>query len=443
MGSAVPAAGLIGSDTVRVALRGGDAEKPLRIAMMTNLFHPVATGSSTQVQGLAKALAALGHHVIVITAHVDSATPAHERMDGFEVLRIPALHLPKMAISLNFPWLNWTFWPKNLKRMETILREHRIDLLHVHNHMFDMAFAGRVLGRRLGLPVVVTLHTIIKHSIAAFNLILFPADRVFLRRAVVKHASAVICPDVNIQTYLREAFGRTDGTMIPYGISLPIHPGTEVTREIVDKFSLKGRRVILSLGHVHALRNRLDLIRALPQVRERFPDVLLLIVGSVGDQRPVDLVKQLNLEDTVIFAGTQPHAHVPVYHEIAELEAMWFDQADGGKNPLGIACMEAMLAGKPVLTVSNEMTFGPGVLIDGGNVLLVKAREADRLASILIDLLDGPQKSASIGDAARNIAQKHFAWATVANSTVKLYRKLIRKEPALSGPAVFSKQVGG
>jgi glycosyltransferase involved in cell wall biosynthesis len=50
------------------------------------------------------------------------------------------------------------------------------------------------------------------------------------------------------------------------------------------------------------------------EVRIRFPEVLLLIVGNVADQRPVNLVKQLDLEDIVVFTGEQPHANVSVYH---------------------------------------------------------------------------------------------------------------------------------
>ena len=362
---------------------------------------------------------------MVITAQVDPSTPEYEIMDGFEIYRVPALHLPRMSIALNFPWLNWTFWPANLRRIEAIIRRHDIDLLHVHNHMFDMAFVGMAMKRSLGLPVALTLHTVIKHSIRAFNLLLYPADRGFLRHAVVRHADAVICPDVNIQAYLAEAFGRDDGHLVPYGISLPDHPGPDVERQIVEHFGLAGRRVILSLGHVHALRNRLDLIRAMPAVRARFPEVVLLVVSAVADQRPVKLVRRLGLEDAVIFAGVQPHTHVPVYHALAELEAMWFDQADGGKNPLGIACMEAMLAGKPVLSVSNVDTFGPGVLVSGRDVILLDALDAESLSRTIIDLLDAPENIARIGSAAQALARERFAWPKIAAETAAIYHSLI------------------
>ncbi len=405
-----------------------DVAPPLGIAMLSNLFHPIASGSATQTLGLSRALVTLGHRVVVITAHVDPSSPEHEIIDGVDVYRLPSIHLPKMSISLHFPWLNWTFWPANLRRIEEILRRHDINLLHVHNHMFDMAFVGMAMKRRLGLPIVLTLHTIIKHSVRLFNLLLYPADRGFLKHAVVRRADAVICPDVNIQAYLAEAFDRHDGRLIPYGISLPPHPGRQVEEDIISRFGLNGRRVILSLGHVHALRNRLDLIRAMPKVRERFPEVLLLIVGDVADQRPVELVAELGLKETVIFAGAQPYAHIPVYHELAEFEAMWLDQAEAGLNSLGVACMEAMLAGKPVLSVSNVDTFGPGVLRSGRDVVIVKAGDAAGLTQTIVNLLDDPQATARIGYTARTLAEERFAWPEVAAQTEGVYRSLVPAE---------------
>ena len=411
-----------------------DGEAPISVAMFTNLFAPVVSGSATQSMGLAATLAARGHKVVVITAHVDRQSAVHERIDGYDIYRIPALRLPEMSISLNFPWLNWTLWPANLRRMEDILRRHGVQVIHVHNHMFDLAFAGMILRRRLKLPAVLTLHTIIKHSIALFNLLLVPADRFVLKSLVVSQAEAVICPDCNVQRYLEERFSRQDGRLIPYGIDLPADPGQAVKQRIVEQYALKGKRVILSLGHVHALRNRLDLIRAMPRVRERFPNVRLLIVGAVADERPVALVKQLELGDAVIFTGPQPYADIPAYHALAELEAMWLDQADGGLNSLGIACMEGMYMARPVLTVSNEDTFGPGVLKNGRDIIILKAGDPDKIAAIIIDLLADEEKARRIGRAAEEVARTQFAWPSVRDQTLAVYRMALASSSSSVGP---------
>lgn len=392
--------------------------------MLTNLFFPVPSGSATQVRGLAAQLSQSGHRVIVITAHVDPNAPAHEHMEGFEVFRIPAVKLPKMSIALNFPWLNWTLWPRNLDRVADILKDQGIEVLHIHNHMFDMAFVGLLMRRRLGIPTMLTLHTVIKHSNGIFNLLLYPADRLLLKHVVVKHVDKVICPDVNMQRYLKDVFGREDGELLPYGIEIPDHPGQEIEGDIVEKFGLRGRRIILSLGHVHALRNRLDLIAAMPRIREEVPEVLLLIVGAVADKRPVELAAKLRLDDAVLFAGAQPHAHVSVYHKLAEIEAMWIDQASGGLNPLGVACMEGMLAGKPVVTVSNIDTFGHNVMENGREVVIIDAHNPTKLAATIVDLFRDSEKRARIGQAAKKLAKQRFRWSVIVERTVAIYQEV-------------------
>lgn len=402
-------------------VRDDSYERRPAVCMLTNLFSPIASGSANQTLGLSRALAAAGKEVVVVTAHVDPASAEHETIDGVHVYRLPAVRLPEMAIALNFPWLNWTLWPANLRRLEVILRRHQVGVLHVHNHMFDLALAGAGMRRRFGLPMALTVHTIVKHQVKAFNSVLYPADRWVLKRLVVDQSDVVLCPDVNIEAYVRARFARMDGIVIPYGISLPPNPGEAVHRMIRERFGLAGKRVILSLGHVHALRNRLDLVRAMPRVLERFPDVVLLVVGAVADQRPVKLARALHLDEAVIFAGPQPYEHVSAYHALAELEAMWFDQAPDGKNPLGIACMEAMYMGRPVLTVSNEDTFGRDVLKSGRDVVIVEPRQPEHLAATIIDLLADREKAKRIGASARAVALRHFAWESVAQRTAEVY----------------------
>ena len=404
-----------------------------RICMLSNLFTPIVSGSATQTLGLARALVQAGHEVVVVTARADYSSLEHEVIDNVHVYRLPAICLPKMGISLNFPWLNWTLSPRNLQRIETILRRHKSEVLHVHNHMFDLALAGAAIKRRLHMPLVLTLHTIIQHQIGAYNLLLYPADRWLLKQLVINYADAIICPDINIDDYLRRRFQRTDGIIIPYGISLPPDPGADVRQAIREHFKLEGKRVILSLGHVHALRNRLDLIRAMPEVVARFPDVLLLIVGEVSDKRAVKLAEDLGVKHHVCFAGPQPYEHISAYHQLAEIEAMWIDQADGGLNSLGVACMEAMCAGRTVLTVSNEDTFGRGVLKNGRDLVIVKKPQHE-VAAKITELLSDRALNARIGASARRLALQNFAWPSIAARTTALYRSVAEQidEPSAS-----------
>ena len=307
------------------------------ICMFTNLFPPVVSGSSTQCSTLSRELVRRGNQVTVITARVAPESLEYEWVDGVHIYRLPSLRLPKLDIALNFPWLSYTFTPANLKRIQTILERHRPDVLHLHNHMFDLAFSAVVMHRRLKIPLVVTIHTMIKHAKSLYNLVLYPLDRLFLKNVVIKNADAVLCPDLNIVDYVHEAFQRPDAVLLPYGISETPKMNPELVEEIRQRYQLAGKRVILSLGHVHEIRNRKDLVEAMPAILKVFPNTVLLIVGVVATQTPVETARRLGIENSVIFAGHQPHAHIPALFELADLEAHWLTQDKPEKTSLGVA----------------------------------------------------------------------------------------------------------
>ena len=252
----------------------------MRIAMLSNLFTPVVSGSSTQSQSLARELVRRGHHVFVCTAHVEPVSPREQVIDGVRVYRLPCFRMPKLPLTLNCPWLSYTFLPGNLRRMEAIFRRHRPDVIHLHNHLFDMSLSAAWLRKQCRLPLVCTIHTMVRHARAAYNLVLTPGDRLLLRWLIGDRTDLMICPDGNMDAYVRQAFPRTRRTIVPYGINLPGQGDPATMRRIVETHGLDNKRVILSLGHIHDVRPRLDEIAAMPEILKAFPDARLLIVGK-------------------------------------------------------------------------------------------------------------------------------------------------------------------
>lgn len=402
-----------------------EREASLRIAMLTNLFHPVSTGSSVHVRGLARSLVAAGHEVIVITPRINKQLPEFETLEGVKIYRIPALHLPKMEIALNFPWLNWTFWPGNVRRIGQILNANAIDVIHVHNHMFDLAFAGSWLRRHNKLPLVVTLHTLIKHASKFYDFILGSVDRYFLKKVVIDRADILIAPDNNMLEYAADRFSRFDAKLITYGLDTPESVDSAKVERVRQEFGLVGKRVILSLGHVHAIRNRHELIRAMPHVISQIPDARLLLVGGIFDESPMQLAEELGIAEYVVFSGAQPRERIGAFLRAAHVEAHWLNQSDAAHTSPGIASMEAMNAGLAVVIVSPLDIYGPGLLRDGENVIVVNPDDVGDISARLIAVLENPDLARAIGKSASELCAQRFSWPTIASQTVDAYRRAI------------------
>lgn len=399
--------------------------------MISNLFPPVVSGSSLQLYELSKRLVRRGHRVIIVTARYRKDLPEHEVDSGIDVYRLPSLRLPRLAVALKFEWLTATFSPANLRRIKSILRRHSVDLIHLHNHMFDLAFSAALVKRALGLPLVVSLHTPITHNNPFYNRLLVTAERLILKPMIIGSADCVVCPDYNIVKYVKQRFDCERVALIPYGVDEAPPLAPDVAAAIAERFALQGSRLLLSIGHVHQIRNRIDFVRAMADVVRHVPEAKLIVVGAVGDQRPVALAKELGLTDRVIFTGTLDHATTQALLAMCEIEAHWFTL----KHPPidsspGIATMEAMLAGKPALTMASEDTFGPGVLRNFENVVLVKPGDAAAIAGQLVRLLCNAGLAKSIGDAGRKVALEHFTWPHVIGRMEALYGRLIRDRVA-------------
>lgn len=399
------------------------SDEPLRVCMFSNLYPPVVSGSATQSSSLARELVRRGHAVCIITARVNPDTAAEETVDGVQIYRLPALRLPKLPLTLNFPWLSYTFTPQNQRRIARIIERHQPEIFHLHNHMFDLGLSAVRMKKHFKKTLVVTIHTVIKHANPFYNIFLYPGDRLFLKRAVIWQAEAVLCPDINIVDYVNEAFKHPNAVLLPYGISLPEMPGNDRIAQIKAQYGLDGKRVILSLGHVHEIRNRKDMVEALPGVLERFPNAVLLVAGAVATDTPARLARQLGVQEAVIFTGPIPHADVPAFLALADVEGHWLNQEAPEKTSLGIASLEAMSAGKPILSAANPDTYGRGVLRPNENFVLVEPGKPRELAQTIVDLLSNEERRRMIGEQARQTVLANFSWDSVCARTIEVYRR--------------------
>ncbi len=401
---------------------------PLTVCMFSNLYPPVHSGSSTQCAQLAAELTKRGYKVIVITSRINRESPESEVVHGVHIYRIPCLRLPRMPIALNFPWLTITFTPSNTRRIVEILRAHPPDIIHLHNHMFDMAFHATSMARRLKKPLVVTVHTIIKHPSRLYDLPLAIFDRFLLKHLVIRQADVLISPDRIISSYIEKTFGNIKTKLIPYGISQPPTPEPEEMTAIRNRFGIEEGPVILSLGHLHEVRNRKELIEALPRLITRFPDLRVLIVGDVGTDSAEKLATRLGVRNHVIFTGAIPHAEISNFLGVADIEAHWFDRSHPHRS-LGIAAQEAMAAGKTVIGNADENIYGDGVLRNGENVILIDPTNTEILVRQITDILTNDKKRELIGKNAQNTIRKHFSWKVIGLQTLNVYQ-MIRKSGA-------------
>jgi glycosyltransferase involved in cell wall biosynthesis len=189
--------------------------------------------------------------------------------------------------------------------------------------------------------------------------------------------------------------------------------------QLRELYGLNGRRVILSLGHVIPLRDRLTLVEALPAVVQRYPDVQVLIVGDVHYPRFLERAEELGVRAHITCAGAVPKSRIADHLAIADVET--HDLQGYG---LGTASLEAMAAGVPVVAAVRRDNF-PGVeLTSNETIVLVPPGDGAALASALCALLDDPEKAKRIGIAGQALVEEAFSLQAVASAYLDVLSSL-------------------
>jgi polysaccharide biosynthesis protein PelF len=180
---------------------------------------------------------------------------------------------------------------------------------------------------------------------------------------------------------------------------------------------------IVNVGLVYPLKGQLELIEAAAIVRERIPNVRVLLYGSTSDedyfQECRARVETLGLERTVTFAGstTQPWT---AYQQATVVAMSSISEA------FPYAVIEAMLCGAPIVATD---TGGVSEAL-GDTGIVVPPREPRKMAEGLLDLLRDPERCRSLGPRARARALQYFTQDRFLDAHRSTYERLCCGAPA-------------
>ncbi len=167
------------------------------------------------------------------------------------------------------------------------------------------------------------------------------------------------------------------------------------------------RPTILCVARQYPRKRVIDLIEAFAILRRRLPDAQLRIVGDGPEYARLRARAQaLGIMDAVAFLGGIPDAEVK--REYAHCDVFCLPSAQEG---FGIVFLEAMVAGKPV--VSTTAAAIPEVVRHGETGILVPVGDTGAIAAALHLLLTDDSRRAQYGAAARSRVVE-YDWLRVA-----------------------------
>ena len=291
-------------------------------------------------------------------------------------------------------------------------------VLHAQDCMSARA-AARVRDAGTGVPVVRTVHHVDDFSTE----LLMECQR-----------QAILEPDVVLA--VTEVWRRT--LLDDYGVHAGVVPnGVDVARfgsapaeraaQLRASVAPDGRPLLLSVGGVEPRKGSDSLVRALARVPGR--PVLAVLGGhsfqdhaAYRDEVLAELPSLgLELGRDVVLLGTVPEADVPAWYAAAD--ALAFPSV---KEGFGLAVLEAMSAGVPVVT--SDLPVFREYLVDGRDALLVPVGDVPALAAALDAALTDRSVRTRLVAAGHQVAAG-FTWQASARRHLEVYAALPAVQP--------------
>jgi glycosyltransferase involved in cell wall biosynthesis len=287
--------------------------------------------------------------------------------------------------------------PGTFVRVLAYLVNHRPLILHTHLVHADAY--GQTAGTLAGVPVRLST----KHGFNEFR-----EGRIFALgdRTLGALAHRQIAISRGLARYLSETegFPEPDFEIVHYGIAAGPEPAPYAGS--APRFLCVGRLIPIK-GHV-------VLLRAFRRVLDARPDATLDIAGrGVLEHGLKDLARELGLDGAVRFLG-----HVtPVQRAVEESLVVVVPSLGEG---FGMVALEAMERARPVIAASIGGL--EDLIRDGETGLLVRAGDADSLATAMLALAADPARAEAMGREARRRAIERFPETRCTERTEEVYR---------------------
>ena len=268
--------------------------------------------------------------------------PRQERIGNLDVYHPRYPLLPGLLMPLH----GLLMFMGSLLLVRRLHREFHFDCIDAH-YIYPDGFAAVLLGKMLGLPVVL--------SARGTDINVFPSFWMIRPMIVwsLRSAAGVIAVAAALKSAIVNLGLPSDRVcVIPNGVDLgrfQPHDQSEARHALGLPAAVK---IAISVGSLAEVKNPKLLISAFAKLSEGLPDLRLFIVGE-GPLRPAleNLIRELRLQEKVSLVGARPNEEL----------AFWFSAAD-------VSCLTSLREGWPNVLMESIACGTPVVATRVGGV---------------------------------------------------------------------------
>lgn len=294
-------------------------------------------------------------------------------------------------------------YPKNLTGLAKFVRANGIEIVHAHAakdyHLVALAVK---LGSHANL--VLTRH------------VLFPLRGI--NKPLLSGVGRVIAVSEAVAESLRQ-----NGVIEAAKITV-VHNGIDIDR-FAPAASLRKSDspvVIGTVGHLAPIKGQDVFVRAAALISRSRNGVQYVVIGE--DKSP-QRENRKALESLVAELGLNEIATMPGWSDDmpALLSSLTLFVSAARSEPFGLAIVEAMAAGLPIVATKSEGALE--IIENGFSGKLVPADDPEALAQAINELLDDPLECSRLSRNAQHAARERFSLMRMAHDIERVYREVL------------------
>ena len=377
----------------------------MRVVMFSDSYYPYISGVTRSIANTRESLVAMGHDVHIFCPNYPNV------VNEQGIHRLPSIKAPTNSSY-------YVAIPLGAKLLDKVAAMGA-DVVHIHSP-FNLGKAGLKVGRRMGLPVVFTYHTMYNMYSHYVPVLGRSVSHVVegLALAVANSVDSVVTPSPAIADYLKERGVTKPITAIPNGIDV---------RELSsgDRCFLRralglpeGVPVVLTCGRLGAEKNLAVLLQSFALTAKESEAVLVLVGDGPLRAELLALSASLGVRDRTFFAGSFPPSKMADVYAGADL-FLFASLTD----TQGLVLVEAKAAGLPAVAVG---ALGVKDMVRHGQDGFLCENDPKDLSEKTLALLRDPSLRAKMSENAKKAAHA-FSKESCAAKLLTCYESVIRQ----------------
>ncbi|MFC1663208.1 glycosyltransferase family 4 protein [Patescibacteria group bacterium] len=295
-------------------------------------------------------------------------------------------------------WLPW-FW-----KLPNIVNKYRIDLIHF-GHYTPISTATRI--RMPKVPYLIYFHGTDLMKAVAGN---------FSRKMLVNNTDKAARIISNTE-YLKNIALKNGINDKKISVVYPsVYPDKyiidqDLSDKLKNKYNLKNRRVIISLGRLEYHKGQAVVLRALERIKSNLPSIIYLVIGDGSEKNNlIKLASKLGLNNNVKFIGKIDDNPLikSTYLSLAEFTIMPSLETNDRKESFGLSAVESLACSKPV--IMSRLGGASEIIDNDTNGLLVEPNNVNELKKAILKLLNDDNSLMKMGEVGLKTVEEKFNW---------------------------------